>query len=566
MRLFYLVLLFLLLAPAFAGAQAISINTDGSNPAPSAILDVKSTDKGVLMPRMTTAQRTAITAANALLVFDADTRSFWFFDSPAAAWREIRSGNIATLADADGNTTVQVEKNPNEDIIRFDLGGSENMVLRKNASGIPRLELTTSNNNTFVGSNAGLNNSTGSLNTATGINALGSNTTGIGNAAFGASALVANTTGAYNAALGSAALNANTNGAFNTATGTSALFSNTTGSNNVAQGAAALLSNTTGNANVAIGLGALYLNTNRSNLVAVGDSALYNNGAGTTQPVQATFNTAVGSKALFANTTGRSNTSTGGLALLNNTTGDGNTAAGVQALRSNTDGFYNTAIGYNTLFFNTGGVFNTALGANADALTGDLFNTTSLGYSASVNISNKVRIGNTAVTVIEGQVDWTFPSDARFKYNIRDAEAPGLAFIRKLRPVTYQFDTRKFDEHLMQNMPDSIRQRRLEGRDYRESSARVQTGFLAQEVEKACKDLNFDFSGLHVPTSDVDNYGLAYGSFVPLLVKGMQEQQVLIEAQQTTINALKTQLDAQAALLQQITTALQTAGIGLGNR
>ena len=130
----------------------------------------------------------------------------------------------------------------------------------------------------------------------------------------------------------------------------------------------------------------------------------------------------------------------------------------------------------------------------------------------------------------------------------------------------YQFDTRKFDEHLMQNMPDSIHQRRLEGQDYRESSARVHTGFLAQEVEKACKDLNFDFSGLHVPESAVDNYGLAYGSFVPLLVKGMQEQQVLIEAQQTTINALKTQLDAQAALLQQITTALQTARISLGNR
>ena len=138
---------------------------------------------------------------------------------------------------------------------------------------------------------------------------------------------------------------------------------------------------------------------------------------------------------------------------------------------------------------------------------------------------------------------------------------PGLAFIRKLRPVTYQFDTRKFDEHLLQNMPDSIRQRRLERQDYRASSARVQTGFLAQEVERACQALNFDFSGLHVPENNADNYGLAYGSFVPLLVKGMQEQQALIDAQQATISALKTQLDAQAVRLQQITAALQKAGI-----
>ena len=79
MRPFCLVLLSLLLAPAFAGAQAISLNTDGSSPDPSAILDVKSTDKGVLVPRMSTAQRTAITAAEALMVFDSDTKILLVF-------------------------------------------------------------------------------------------------------------------------------------------------------------------------------------------------------------------------------------------------------------------------------------------------------------------------------------------------------------------------------------------------------------------------------------------------------------------------------------------------------
>lgn len=68
--------LFLLLSTAGLHAQAVSINTDASSPAPSAILDVKSTDKGVLIPRMSTAQRTAIaTPARGLLVFDNSTDS-----------------------------------------------------------------------------------------------------------------------------------------------------------------------------------------------------------------------------------------------------------------------------------------------------------------------------------------------------------------------------------------------------------------------------------------------------------------------------------------------------------
>jgi hypothetical protein len=72
----------------------------------------------------------------------------------------------------------------------------------------------------------------------------------------------------------------------------------------------------------------------------------------------------------------------------------------------------------------------------------------------------------------------------------------------------------------------------------------VQTGFLAQEVEQVCKDLNYTFSGLHIPESDVDNYGLAYGSFVPLLVKAVQEQQSQIEELQLVNQKLEARLAA----------------------
>ncbi len=43
-------------------AQGVGINNDASAPDNSAMLDVKSTEKGLLIPRMTLAQRGAIAA------------------------------------------------------------------------------------------------------------------------------------------------------------------------------------------------------------------------------------------------------------------------------------------------------------------------------------------------------------------------------------------------------------------------------------------------------------------------------------------------------------------------
>ncbi len=62
-----------------------------SSPDASAALDISSTDKGLLIPRMTTAQRTAIaTPANSLMVFDTDTNSQWIYVD--AAWVESKAG------------------------------------------------------------------------------------------------------------------------------------------------------------------------------------------------------------------------------------------------------------------------------------------------------------------------------------------------------------------------------------------------------------------------------------------------------------------------------------------
>ena len=81
----------------------VGINATDSNPDPSAMLDVASTDKGVLISRMGSSQRTMISnPANGLMVYDTITTSFWYYDDNK--WNEIRNGSKQiTLTDLIGS-------------------------------------------------------------------------------------------------------------------------------------------------------------------------------------------------------------------------------------------------------------------------------------------------------------------------------------------------------------------------------------------------------------------------------------------------------------------------------
>src|SRR5262249_31055508 len=125
------------------------------------------------------------------------------------------------------------------------------------------------------------------------------------------------------------------------------------------------------------------------------------------------------------------NTSLGALALQNNTDGDFNTAIGVQALFNNTTGLANTGIGLNALFSNTTGDFNTAIGNGANVSAGDLTNATAIGNTATVDASNKIRLGNTSVNVIEGQVAFTASSDKTKKESFKPVD--GEEVLGKIR-------------------------------------------------------------------------------------------------------------------------------------
>ena len=325
----------LLMLNFYAKAQSLAVNTDGSAADVSALLDIKSTSKGLLIPRMTLAQKNVVSLpATGLLVYQTDgTKGLYVNNGTPAApnWQLVTASSNAWGLTGNAGTIDGTNFIGTTDNIPFTI-----KVNNQKAGRIDHLL-----GNSFFGYQSGNNNSTGVSNTANGHMAFFANTTGSGNTATGDSALYHNTTGTYNTANGYNALNANTTGTYNIANGPLALYRNTNGVYNIATGLNALGNNTSGNANNAYGFQSLLMNT------IGGDNAAF------------------GSYTLLANTTGGGNTANGNYALEFNTTGIGNSAVGSYTLTNNSVGGSNTGIGYFSLATNTVGSNGTAIGTYA---------------------------------------------------------------------------------------------------------------------------------------------------------------------------------------------------------
>ena len=199
----------------------------------------------------------------------------------------------------------------------------------------------------------------------------------------------------------------------------------------------------------------------------------------------------------------------------------------------------NTAVGFNAGANASNGHDNVFVGYGAGTVGGGLENVVAIGQGNLVPTSNTVRLGNTATIRYQSFVDWTTISDGRFKNNIKE-DVPGLAFINKLRPVTYNLTATTLDSFFHRNYNDDTDEqaKKLRTKGLKEKEQITYTGFIAQDVEAAAKDLGFDFSGVDKPKNDNDTYGLRYAEFVVPLVKAVQEQQQLIQKQQQQIDAL----------------------------
>lgn len=329
------------------------------------------------------------------------------------------------------------------------IGTTDFVALNFRVGGLPsgRIDPVNIQANTFLGYSSGSSN-TGTLSTGFGYQTLQANT-GSNNTAIGSYSMITNSSGFANTAAGGGAMRFNTTGAVNTAIGVSTLYQNTTGNNNTALGGNALNQNTTGSEN-----------------------------------------TAVGTQAMQLNLTGIGNTATGFYALIN-TTGSNNVAYGLRAGEINTSGSDNTFIGY-----------------YANASANNLINATAIGSGTTVDASNKVRIGNASVTVIQGQVGFTAASDRRLKTDIQDIGL-GIDFIKKLRPVTYLMKA---------------------------GDSRQNWGFIAQDIEAL---VGTDKAVLTIGQDSLRSLGLRYTDFIAPMVNAMQEQQKMIEDQQKMIDSLQ---------------------------
>jgi len=104
----YILILFSILSCLHSSAQNVAINADGSAPDASAMLDVKNSSKGLLIPRMTEAQRLAIVnPANSLLVYQTDGQAGYYYNSGSSfspVW--IANGTISNTWGIQGNSLL----------------------------------------------------------------------------------------------------------------------------------------------------------------------------------------------------------------------------------------------------------------------------------------------------------------------------------------------------------------------------------------------------------------------------------------------------------------------------
>jgi hypothetical protein len=143
------------------------------------------------------------------------------------------------------------------------------------------------------------------------------------------------------------------------------------------------------------------------------------------------------------------------------------------------------------------------------------------GHLATQTAHNHYVIGSEYTLQIGGHRAWSNLSDGRFKTNIKE-NVPGLEFINNLRPVTYDIDRKGVASFIRGEKAyealDEEYKRALQNNTYP-----LETGFIAQEVERAAQKLGYSFSGVIHPQNEQDPYALAYAQFVVPLVKAVQE-------------------------------------------
>ncbi|WP_299440114.1 tail fiber domain-containing protein [uncultured Aquimarina sp.] len=407
------------------------------------------------------------------------------------------SGNLTTLADADGNTQIQVEETANENIIRFDTDGTEIAQMSKNANG--DLLFNTITSNVIMGQGAG------------GVN------TGDSNVFVGRAAARLNTTGRRNVIMGSQAGFLLVDGTNNVYVGTIAGRDNVSGSRNTFLGDGAGATTTAGNSNTMIGTATGGTSAGGSNVV-IGDSAAGANAIGNNNTIMGT--------AAGLNATGNGNIFLGYFTGANET---GDNKLYIDNSATATPLIYGT-FDTNTLIFNgtttttgatyaNGGIYFPGSFAPDDTYVGAAGNFISFGHPGASEdflgyTNNNFYFrdspggGDAAQPSVYAQSFPTY-SSRRWKHSINDIQN-AFDTVEKLRGVTYTWN--------------------------KDHGGHQDFGFIAEEVHEILPQ-----AAKKGTDGEID--GVDYGRITPYLVEAIKEQQEQIEQLKAIVQKQQAQLN-----------------------
>lgn len=263
------------------------------------------------------------------------------------------------------------------------------------------------------------------------------------------------------------------------------------------------------------------------------NTGLYNSGAGAYALAgygNRCRTVAIGQRAHRSGTSGRDNVMLGSFAGDGHSTSVQTVMIGVNAGRCNNNdnglgvgvdslcaagfGTENTAIGFRAMRCGSG-IRNIAIGQCANYNINLNF-TIAIGASTCVNGSYHMIWGgsyNNALNCVWG--GWSYFSDARDKTDVETLSSNlGLNFIRKLRPVKYNWDTR-------QAYVDQCGYE-YGTKDGTLTSAKDHYGVIAQELKQTLDEIGEEFGGL-LYNEQEDSYRVRYAEFIAPLTKAIQE-------------------------------------------
>jgi len=521
---FYLILL--LTFSVFESLSQVAINNDGSTPDASAILDIKSSDKGLLIPRIALTGRNDNTtipgAVGGLLVINTASVSDvtpGLYLRRGTLWERMAiGGNTCEAWSTTGNSGTSVTSNFIGTIdsvsLRFRVFGkpagfiqrTDDLAVGSNTffgleAGLNTI-LVTGYANSFFGDDAGRTNTNGSYNSFLGSNA-GFTNNGDGNSFFGYNSGYFTSSGSYNSFFGNYSGQSNTGGSYNVFIGDNSGGANISGSYNSFFGeSTGRFSNSSGSGNTLLGSGADVNFENLQNATALGYKALVSQSnslvlGGNTAVEGGSIETYVGIGTSAPDTKLEVNGSNG-VAIRISSSGSG------QNLE-----FLDENAGTDFRIKNSGTL-------TVQRSTDDFSSTTDIAeFTASLfrpSTDNTIGLGSasfkwTEVWSVNGTIQ---TSDARDKNELRLVTG-ALDKIAELRPVYFSWKEQGIDQ----------------GREH--------IGLMAQELQQVIPQAVIDHEWAEDPKTgqmewvQTDRMGVNYAELIPVLVRAIQEQQVMIE-------------------------------------